>query len=208
MDQYQIKIRKLEHDILLHPEMHSVRSCTLAQFPPLQNMELIGTSPKSVHILSGDLILHKRTLDPIKTMIYGLRRYDLDRCMAIANLVREEEEEQDDYDMSAAEGGANDSNGEKWKRRRRRHRAKGVRRDLGQQREKGEAKVKGYFSYKAKVYLVRNLLTRRRIGMTMLTFVAQADVNDHIDFALTCLDMFSGISENLINYAFNVGIFF
>ena len=28
---------------------------------------------------------------------------------------------------------------------------------------------------------------------------------DHMDFALTSLDMFSGISENLINYAFNVG---
>ena len=36
-----------------------------------------------VHILSGDLILHKRTLDPIKTMIYALRRYDVDRCAAL-----------------------------------------------------------------------------------------------------------------------------
>ena len=31
---------------------------------------------------------------------------------------------------------------------------------------------------------------------------------DHIDFALTSLDMFSGISENLINYAFNVSAHF
>ena len=30
---------------------------------------------------------------------------------------------------------------------------------------------------------------------------------DHMDFALTSLDMFSGISENLINYTFNVGFF-
>ena len=36
-----------------------------------------------VHILSGDLILHKRTLEPIKTVVYGLRRYDLDRCAAL-----------------------------------------------------------------------------------------------------------------------------
>lgn len=36
-----------------------------------------------VHILSGDLILHKRTLEPIKTLIYGLRRYDKDRCAAL-----------------------------------------------------------------------------------------------------------------------------
>jgi hypothetical protein len=38
-----------------------------------------------VHILSGDLILHKRTLEPIKTIIYGLRRYDVDRCAALVD---------------------------------------------------------------------------------------------------------------------------
>lgn len=38
-----------------------------------------------MHILSGDLILHKRTLEPIKTVIYGLRRYDLDRCAALVD---------------------------------------------------------------------------------------------------------------------------
>ena len=37
----------------------------------------------SVHILSGDLILHKRTLEPIKTLVYGLRRYDNDKCEAL-----------------------------------------------------------------------------------------------------------------------------
>ena len=37
----------------------------------------------SVHILSGDLILHKRTLEPIKTLVYGLRRYDDDKCRAL-----------------------------------------------------------------------------------------------------------------------------
>jgi hypothetical protein len=39
-----------------------------------------------VHILSGDLIMHKRTLEPIKTLIYGLRRYDVDRCTALIDL--------------------------------------------------------------------------------------------------------------------------
>lgn len=43
----------------------------------------------SVHILSGDLILHKRTIAPIKTMIYGLRRYDVDRSIALANMYRD-----------------------------------------------------------------------------------------------------------------------
>ena len=37
----------------------------------------------TVHILQGDLILHKRTLEPIKTVIYGLRRYDIDRVLAL-----------------------------------------------------------------------------------------------------------------------------
>lgn len=37
----------------------------------------------AVHILSEDLILHKRTLGPIKTLVYGLRRYDVDRCAAL-----------------------------------------------------------------------------------------------------------------------------
>lgn len=37
-----------------------------------------------MHILQGDLILHKRTLEPIKTLVYGLRRYDDDRAVAVA----------------------------------------------------------------------------------------------------------------------------
>lgn len=34
--------------------------------------------------------------------------------------------------------------------------------------------------------------------------VFKSDVYDHMEYALTSLDMFSGISENLIDYAFNV----
>ena len=36
-----------------------------------------------MHILSGDLTLHKRTMEPLKTMVYGLRRYDIDRSAAL-----------------------------------------------------------------------------------------------------------------------------
>lgn len=36
-------------------------------------------------MISGDLTLHKRTLEPIKTLVYGLRRYDVDRCAALIN---------------------------------------------------------------------------------------------------------------------------
>jgi hypothetical protein len=33
--------------------------------------------------MSGDLTLRKRTMTPIKSLIHGLRRYDLDRCAAL-----------------------------------------------------------------------------------------------------------------------------
>ncbi|ESK93464.1 putative magnesium -like protein [Moniliophthora roreri MCA 2997] len=62
IDQYHDLIKRFESQILLKPEVSTVRN---------------------LHILSGDLILHKRTLEPIKTLIYGLRRYDLDRCAAL-----------------------------------------------------------------------------------------------------------------------------
>jgi len=62
IDQYHKNINKYEHDILMRPKMKTVRQ---------------------LHILSGDLILHKRTLEPIKTLVYGLRRYDVDRCAAL-----------------------------------------------------------------------------------------------------------------------------
>lgn len=89
--------------------------------------------------MSGDLTLHKRTLEPIKTLVYGLRRYDVDRCAALVN--------------SAGES--------------------------------PPAKIEGFMSHKSKIYL--------------------ADVHDHIDYIISSIDMFSGISENLINYTFNVG---
>lgn len=89
-----------------------------------------------MHILQGDLILHKRTLEPIKTVIYGLRRYDVDRVAALS----------ESLDPAV--------------------------------------KVQGYMSHKAKIYL--------------------ADVHDHMEYILSSLDMFAGISENLINYTFNM----
>jgi hypothetical protein len=35
-----------------------------------------------VHLLSGELTQRRRELDPVKTLIYGLRRYDSDRAVA------------------------------------------------------------------------------------------------------------------------------
>jgi len=82
--------------------------------------------------------LHKRTLEPIKALIYGLRRYDLDRGAALA----------DPSQLGSA------------------------------------IKVEGFMSHKAKIYL--------------------ADVHDHMEYILTSLDMFASISENLINFTFNM----
>ena len=101
-------------------------------YPPVRALSHSAT----VHILQGDLILHKRTLEPIKTVIYGLRRYDVDRFAALSESL--------------------DPN----------------------------VKVQGYMSHKSKIYL--------------------ADVYDHMEYILSSLDMFAGISENLINYTFNV----
>ncbi|KAG9079093.1 hypothetical protein FRC06_007955 [Ceratobasidium sp. 370] len=92
--------------------------------------------PPEVHIISGDLTLHKRTLGPLSQLVYGLRRYDLDRCKALAG--------------SAGR----------------------------------EGEVVGYLSHQAKVYL--------------------ADVHDHVEYIMSSLDMFTSISENLINYTFNI----
>ncbi|KAK7032805.1 magnesium-like protein [Favolaschia claudopus] len=69
IDAYHVKIKKFEREILLKPQMSTVRN---------------------LHILSGDLILHKRTLEPIRTVIYGLRRYDDDRVAALIDMTSEE----------------------------------------------------------------------------------------------------------------------
>ncbi|KAJ6489812.1 hypothetical protein C8R45DRAFT_991866 [Mycena sanguinolenta] len=60
---YQDKIKKFERKILVRPTIDTVRN---------------------LHVLSADLILHRRTLGPIKTVVYGLRRYDVDRAAALA----------------------------------------------------------------------------------------------------------------------------
>ncbi|OCH85874.1 hypothetical protein OBBRIDRAFT_797715, partial [Obba rivulosa] len=117
VEDYQGKILAIEEAVLIKPSMKTVRQ---------------------LHILQEDLILHKRTLEPIKTLVYGLRRYDDDRAVAIAD---------------------RDETGE-------------------------PLRAAGYMSQKSRIYL--------------------ADVYDHMEYILTSLDMFAGISENLVNYTFNM----
>ncbi|KAF8640953.1 hypothetical protein AX17_000600 [Amanita inopinata Kibby_2008] len=138
IDEYQNNIHELEQEIMSKSNMSTVRC---------------------LHILSGDLIMHKRTLEPIRSMIDGLRRYDAERYAALGDNMKHE---------LRLEGST---------------RAKGGTKLAKKPAYLGEPSD-GYFSHKAKVYL--------------------ADVYDHIEFALISVDMFTGISENLINYAFNV----
>ncbi|KAH8991944.1 hypothetical protein EDB92DRAFT_1934872 [Lactarius akahatsu] len=117
VDEYHARLSLLEQRVLIQSKVSTVRS---------------------LHILSGDLILHKRTLEPIKALVYALRRYDVDRTAACLDLTS----------------------------------------------TSGDQKVVGFMSHKAKIYL--------------------ADVHDHIEYALTSLDMYAAMAENLINYTFNM----
>jgi Mg2+ and Co2+ transporter CorA len=62
VDAYQSELLALEHKILLRTSMSAVRA---------------------LHILEQDLNRHKRTLEPVRTVLYGLRRYDTDRAAAL-----------------------------------------------------------------------------------------------------------------------------
>jgi len=117
VDKYHDALLDLERQILIHASVKSVRQ---------------------LHIISGDLTLHKRTLTPLSTLCYSLRKYDQDRAIAA---------------MPVDEDG-------------------------------NPAKVKGFCSHQTKVYL--------------------ADVCDHMDYILSSMEMFSSISENLINFTFNI----
>lgn len=82
VEEYQGKILKLERDVLVRPKMRTVtaRASSCGSYAiqcRIHSTRLI------VHMLQGDLSLHKRTLEPVKTLVYGLRRYDADRAAAI-----------------------------------------------------------------------------------------------------------------------------
>ncbi|KAJ3777804.1 hypothetical protein FB446DRAFT_783971 [Lentinula raphanica] len=68
---YQAKLQKFERKLLLKPDMMNAVS--------------------DLHILIGDISVHQRALGPLKKLVYGLRRYDQDRCVALLNLPPGEE---------------------------------------------------------------------------------------------------------------------
>ncbi|EKM84250.1 hypothetical protein AGABI1DRAFT_88987 [Agaricus bisporus var. burnettii JB137-S8] len=204
IDEYQIKIHNLEHDIIFNPNLDTIRS---------------------LHVVSGALIMHKLTLEPIKTMIYNLREYDARRCLAIAEQVKAEVETTNLYDFDSdssvaisLESGGKDTGKNFGKTKpiemststdhKTEHAGRtdaessgGCKPSQGSKKNRDAKKAersrwkstwglnpdgtaKGYLSYTCKTYL--------------------GDISDHMDFAMTSLDMFAGVSENLINYAFNV----
>lgn len=233
VDEYQVKIHKLERDILLRPslaDMHRRRSRRLAT--PVSDAACIP-----VHFISRELVMHKRTLDPIKTMIFGLRKYDLDRMAALAeNMAADPDYESASgsdatlIDHSSTTAADRSKQEEKRKRKRNRQRERALLRKhmkhagpAGQGGQCGvttsskspdhdshpttlgdghwRRPVRGYFSFKAKVYLASSSNLFEASALT----ARQADVYDHIDFAISSLEMFSEISENLISFAFNAG---
>lgn len=83
MEEYHNKLLTLEHSILLKPKMSAVKACRSPSSVFAGQGLILNLL---VHVMSGDLILHKRTLEPVKTLVYGLKRYDLDRAAALIDV--------------------------------------------------------------------------------------------------------------------------
>lgn len=101
-----------------------------------------------MHILSGELILHKRTLEPVKTMLYGLRRYDSERTVAVKLAYVKSLSLKGRRNVGLSGGGPSRtaSDGSVTDR--------GVEGDHTPPAVHGE-QTDGYMSYTAKIYLVR-----------------------------------------------------
>lgn len=85
VDKYGDKINETETQVLLKPNMNIVRSRKSLGY------STTGSQTALVHILNADLTMRKRAIEPIKSLIYGLRRFDLERtaaCMGTATPVQ------------------------------------------------------------------------------------------------------------------------
>lgn len=79
VERYHDRILKFERDIHVKPGMQTVQYC---KCPLTSNLNIVSNN-HVVHVMSGDLTIRKRALTPIKALIYGLRRYDLERSAAV-----------------------------------------------------------------------------------------------------------------------------
>jgi hypothetical protein len=89
VDEYRAQLSMLERVILTKSKVKTVRSRSYSYG---QSHFLLTHVLFAVHILSGDLILHKRTLGPVKSLIYSLWQYDLDRTAACFDVPTSEHE--------------------------------------------------------------------------------------------------------------------
>ena len=79
VERYHDRILKFERDIHIKPGIQTVQYCK----HPLTSHQNLVSNNHAVHVMSGDLTIRKRALTPIKALIYGLRRYDLERSAAV-----------------------------------------------------------------------------------------------------------------------------
>jgi len=78
VDKYSDKITETETQVLLRPNMNIVRTRGSNSFCFLHQNSHLGP----VHILSADISLRKRMIQPLKPMLWGLRKFDLERTAA------------------------------------------------------------------------------------------------------------------------------
>lgn len=70
MADHAVQVVDAFHEQILHLERETLSRPSIA-------------AVKLLHMLSADVTLHKRTLTPFKTLVYGLRQYDFERCAAL-----------------------------------------------------------------------------------------------------------------------------
>ena len=118
-----------------------------------------------MHILSGDLIMHKRTLEPIRTMVYGSRRYDSERCRAVADNMALGRRRYCDTESESATYATTrlEMDPVLVSRAKRKRQSKCMVKESGPHLRDGDdhreveehQRGEGFFRYKSKVYLVR-----------------------------------------------------
>jgi len=79
VEKYHDRILKFERDIHIKPGIQTVQYC---KYTPTSSHCSVSNN-RTVHVMSEDLTIRKRALTPIKSLIYGLRRYDLERSAAV-----------------------------------------------------------------------------------------------------------------------------
>jgi Mg2+ and Co2+ transporter CorA len=81
VDRYHDIMLDLEQGLLLNPKAKDLHK---RMFPMMLSSVIDLIISRLVHFLSRTLTARRRELDPVKTLIYGLRRYDQERCAAVA----------------------------------------------------------------------------------------------------------------------------